>query len=177
VAPARLGKRNRAVPRDLETIVHKAIDREPGRRYPTAAELAADLQRFLDDEPIRARRASLAERSWRWCKRNPVIAGLAPAVFILLAAVAAVATAGYVQTRLALGREETERGRAEKSLYHSLVREAQVIRLLRDNGYRSEVRDRLKQALALKTPDKDPAQLRQEAVACLGDVVGLAPTT
>src|SRR5207302_8934144 len=52
--PARLSKLNRSVPRDLETIVHKAIDREPGRRYQTAADLAADLQRFLEDEPSQA---------------------------------------------------------------------------------------------------------------------------
>src|SRR5262249_42015898 len=86
-APARLGKLNWAVPRDLETIMHKAIDREPGRRYQTAADLAADLQRFIDDEPIQARRASVPERCWRWCKRSPVVAGLAAAVFVLLAAV------------------------------------------------------------------------------------------
>ena len=59
--PARLDKLNHSIPRDLVTIVHKAIDREPARRYPTAGELAADLQRFLDDEPIRARRISVSE--------------------------------------------------------------------------------------------------------------------
>src|SRR5262249_31117603 len=47
--PVRLSKINRAVPRDLETIVHKAIDREQSRRYQTAADLSADLQRFIDD--------------------------------------------------------------------------------------------------------------------------------
>jgi serine/threonine protein kinase/WD40 repeat protein len=180
--PPRLGKSIRSLPRDLETIVSKAIDREPGRRYQTAAELAADLQRFVDDEPIRARRTNLPERSWRWCKRNPLIAGLTAAVFVLLAAVAAIASVGYAQTRLALRREagehaeaDRERRRAEKNLYHSLVREAQAIRRLRNAGYRQDVWDRLKQALALATPDKDPAQLRQEAAACLGDFVGLAP--
>jgi WD40 repeat protein/serine/threonine protein kinase len=189
--PLRLGKLNRSVPRDLETIVHKAIDREPRQRYQTASDLAADLQRFIDDEPIQARRASVTERSWRWCKRNPVVAGLSAAVFGLLVVVAAVASVGYVQTRLALSREasehaeadrqraeaQRERDRAETNLYHSLVREAQAIRRLRNNGYRKEVWDRLRQALELETPDKDPAQLRQEAVACLGDFVGLAPTT
>jgi WD40 repeat protein/serine/threonine protein kinase len=183
-APARLNKLNRSVPRDLETIVHKAIDREPGQRYQTAADLAADLQRFIDDEPIQARRASLPERCWRWCKRSPVVAGLAAAVFVLLATVAAVASVGYVQTRLALSREATEhaealreRQQAVNHLYHSLVGEAQAIRRLRDNGYRQQVWDRLQQALALDTPDKDPAQLREEAVACMGDFIGLAPTT
>jgi WD40 repeat protein/serine/threonine protein kinase len=81
--PPRPGKLNRAVPRDLETIVHKAIDREPGRRYRTAAELAADLQRFLDDAPIQARRVSLAERLWRWGRRNPLPAGMAALILAL----------------------------------------------------------------------------------------------
>ena len=84
--PPRLDRLNAAVPRDLVTVVHKAIEREPARRYQTAAELAADLQRFLDDQPIKARRVSTAERLWRWCRRNPVVAALATAVaFALLA--------------------------------------------------------------------------------------------
>jgi serine/threonine protein kinase len=68
--PPRLGKLNPQVPRDLVTIVHKAIDREPEQRYAAAGELAADLQRFLDDEPIQARRLSAAERLLRWARRN-----------------------------------------------------------------------------------------------------------
>ncbi|HUG90949.1 MAG TPA: serine/threonine-protein kinase [Planctomycetaceae bacterium] len=69
--PVRLRKLSPDVPRDLETIVHKAIERNPAHRLQTAAEFAADLRRFLDDEPIRARRVSLPERVWRWCRRNP----------------------------------------------------------------------------------------------------------
>jgi hypothetical protein len=164
------------VPRDLETVVLKAMDREPGQRYQTAAEVAADLQRFIEDEPIKARRVSQAERCWRWCRWNPLVTVLTAAVFVLLAAVSVVASVGYVQTRWALGREATERGRAETNLYHSLVGEAQAIRRLRDAGYRDKVWDRLKQALALQTPDKDPARIRQEAAACLGDFVGWEPT-
>jgi WD40 repeat protein/serine/threonine protein kinase len=90
--PTRLGKLNRSVPRDLETIVHKAIDREPGRRYQTAAALAADLQRFLADEPIQARRVSQTEHVWRWCRHNPVVAGLTAALaLVFLGGFAAVA--------------------------------------------------------------------------------------
>src|SRR5262249_39705116 len=70
----RLDRLNPAIPRDLVTIVHKAIDREPAHRYPTAAELGTDLQRFIDDEPILARRTGSAERFWRWCRRNPALA-------------------------------------------------------------------------------------------------------
>src|SRR5262249_52490220 len=70
--PPPLRKLRRGVPRDLETIVHKATDRAPGPRSPSAADLAADLQRFVDDEPIQARRLTARERAWRWCRRNPV---------------------------------------------------------------------------------------------------------
>ena len=84
--PPRLDKLNREIPRDLVTIVHKAIDRETARRYPTAAALAGDLRRFLADEPIQARRASPTERWWRWCRRNPVVAGLTAALALVFLA-------------------------------------------------------------------------------------------
>src|SRR5207244_1327965 len=84
VEPAPLRKVRPDLPRDLETIVHKAIDREPAHRYQTAGDLAADLQRFIDDEPIYARRLTARERAWRWCRRNPVVAGLTAAVVFLL---------------------------------------------------------------------------------------------
>jgi WD40 repeat protein len=90
--PPRLNRLNRKIPRELVTIVHKAIDHDPARRYPTAAALAEDLERFLADEPIRARRAGPAERLWRWCRRNPVVAGLTAAlVVVFLAGFAGVA--------------------------------------------------------------------------------------
>ncbi len=74
--PPRLDKLNRSIPRDLVTIVHKAIDREPARRYASAEELGADLQRFLDDEPIQARRPSRRELFGRWCRHHPGVATL-----------------------------------------------------------------------------------------------------
>ncbi len=72
------------VPADLETIVQKAMAREPGRRYATASALAEDLNRFLEGRPIRARRVSSAERCWRWSKRNPWVAGLSAALLLAL---------------------------------------------------------------------------------------------
>jgi serine/threonine protein kinase/WD40 repeat protein len=78
------------VPRDLETIVLKAMAREPGDRYATAGALAEDLRSFLADRPIRARRTPLTERVWRWCRRNPAVAGLAASVLVLLVAVSVV---------------------------------------------------------------------------------------
>lgn len=58
------------IPRDLETILLKAISREPGDRYSTADELRSDLQRFLNDRPPTARRYGRTELMWRWCRRN-----------------------------------------------------------------------------------------------------------
>ncbi len=69
--PTPLRKQASWLPRNLETIIHKLIAREPARRYGTAAALAGDLQRFLEDRPINARRAAPPERAWRWCRRNP----------------------------------------------------------------------------------------------------------
>jgi tetratricopeptide (TPR) repeat protein len=85
--PPRLDRLNPQAPRDLVTIVHKAIDREPGQRYPSAAALAADLQRFLDDEPIQARRTSARERLWRWCRHHPGVGSLTAALVLILVGV------------------------------------------------------------------------------------------
>ena len=92
--PVPLSHFNAAVPRDLATVVSKAMAREPERRYPSASELAEDLGRFLRGEPIRARRVTVAERAWRWCRRNRSLAALAGA------AILALLMAGILQKRV-----------------------------------------------------------------------------
>lgn len=82
--PRRLDEVNRELPRDLVTIVQKAIDRDVNHRYQTAAELADDLDRFLHDEPIRARRATHAERFVRWSRQNRGLAAALCGVAALL---------------------------------------------------------------------------------------------
>ncbi|MFN0021843.1 MAG: protein kinase domain-containing protein [Pirellulaceae bacterium] len=79
VSPRRL---NPAIPRDLETICLKCLEKNPARRYQTGQELADELQRFLDDRPILARPTSRTEKFVRWCRRNPVIAGAIAAVSV-----------------------------------------------------------------------------------------------
>lgn len=101
------------IPRDLETIVLKAIAHEPGHRYASAEELAADLHCFLEDRPIQARRVTAAERWWRWCRRNPVVASLSATAATLLVLVAVTASVGYARTSSALAGERTQRLRAE----------------------------------------------------------------
>jgi serine/threonine protein kinase/WD40 repeat protein len=95
--PLRPRKLNPAVPRDLETVVLKAIARDPAHRYQTPAAMADDLKRFIEDRPVRARRISGAERLWRWCRRNPGIAVLGGvlAAVLVLATVASLLAAGY----------------------------------------------------------------------------------
>jgi hypothetical protein len=95
---------NKAMPAELETIVLKALEKNPADRYATAQELADDLTRFLKDEPIRARRPTLVQRARKWARRHkPVAVSLVTGLLSLI--VLAVALAFWYQHRLA----ETER--------------------------------------------------------------------
>ncbi|MGE0609518.1 MAG: protein kinase [Pirellulales bacterium] len=105
------------VPRDLETIVAKATAREPAQRYATAADLAHDLARYLQDQPIHARRVQPIERAWRWCRRNRLSAAALGVAVMSLLSLTLVASIGYfrakglnddLQTSLASEKESRE---------------------------------------------------------------------
>jgi len=80
---------DRTIPLDLETIVLKAIGKHPADRYATAREFADDLHRFLRDEPIRARRATVVQRARKWLRRHPAVPAAAAVLLVLLTAASA----------------------------------------------------------------------------------------
>jgi serine/threonine protein kinase/WD40 repeat protein/Flp pilus assembly protein TadD len=189
--PAPPRQRDPHVPRDLETIVLKAMAREPGDRYPSAGALADDLRRFLADRPIQARRSSVAERAWRWCRRNPVVATLAASVLVLALTLAAGsvvasmlheerdiavgnlqrATRAEEQTRLALKRVEQAEQDRTRQLRDSYLDQARVTRLSPRSGRRFDSLQALESAITLgRSLPPDGAyvlRLRGEVLASL----------
>jgi serine/threonine-protein kinase len=83
-APRRPRSLNGRVPRDLETICLKCLEKEPASRYPSAVALAEDLERFCAGRTIQARPTGLTTQTWRWIRRNPAIVGLAAALVALV---------------------------------------------------------------------------------------------
>jgi WD40 repeat protein len=114
--PAPLRKLNPAVPLDLETIVRKATEKDLSRRYATAADLAADLRRFLEARPIAARRIGAVERLARWGARNPWVAGLGAAILVLTAAIAVVTSAMAIRLKEKADEVRGEAARANQAL-------------------------------------------------------------
>jgi serine/threonine protein kinase/WD40 repeat protein len=177
--PPRPRQLDRSIPRDLETIVLKAIAKEPGRRYQTAAEMADDLGRFLAGEPVRARRVGLWERAVKWGKRRPAVAALlavsAAAALTLLAGV----LVHSAQLDAALQESQDNLGmarRAEREMMLQLaiaqLREAQALRSSGLAGRRFESLGALKTATmhfrALGQLNEERAlELRNEVIACL----------
>ncbi len=107
--PPRPRKLNPEVPRDLETVVLKAMARDPASRYQTAGELAEDLTRFVEDRPIRARPVSLARRAILWARRRPAAAALLVVSGVAALALVAAGVGAAYNLRLREAQERTER--------------------------------------------------------------------
>lgn len=99
-------KCNRSVPADLDTVVMKALSVDPQTRYASAAAMRDDLDCFLGNRPIQARRSGLAQRTVRWFRREPRIAALTLCTIVLLAALASLSGIGYIQTKRAYQKEQ-----------------------------------------------------------------------
>ena len=106
-------KLNPAVPCDLEAIVQKCLEKDKGRRYATAGELAADLGRFLRNEPVTARLSSPWELTVKWTRRRPAIAALSAALVV----VGLIGTAGaFWQWRTAVASAQEAKQQEKKAL-------------------------------------------------------------
>jgi serine/threonine protein kinase len=108
---------NRSIPADLETIVLKALEKEPADRYQTAQELADDLRRFLEDRPIRARRPTVRQRLSKLARRHQAVVGTALAGLLLAVLVLAVA---LVRLWVEQGRTKQAEQQAEENYEKTL---------------------------------------------------------
>jgi serine/threonine protein kinase/WD40 repeat protein len=166
--PAPPRKIDPRIPRDLETVVLKCLAKDPAERYATAEALAEDLRRFLADRPIRARRTSWYEHTWRWCRRNPAVASLLGVVALLLLALTVGTLVANAHLRSSL--EEANQANREKNvrLWQSKRAEARAVRMSARVGQRLEALRSLREALELPLPpDHTLAELRTEAIAAL----------
>jgi tetratricopeptide (TPR) repeat protein len=171
VEPARPRQLEPAIPHDLETVVLKAIARGPERRYQSAAEMADDLRRFAEGRPVRARRASTAERAWRWCRRHPREAALgALAAVALLLALGSWAwlteerAARAEQAAKEMKERAEERARSDRAVNEALD---EATRLHRESGGSDAVKlaaalAAVQRAAALLPPGESDSRVRVE---------------
>jgi WD40 repeat protein/tRNA A-37 threonylcarbamoyl transferase component Bud32 len=131
--PPSTRKLNASVPRDLDTITMKCLEKEPSRRFETARALGDELNRYLNSEPIQSRPITRAERAWRWCRRKPLIAGLGIAV-IALATFVAVASPIITLRQAALRRTAVERRRDAEKAYSALSDETAKLLFFHGNA-------------------------------------------
>ncbi len=159
--PTRPRKINPKIPLDLETIVLKAIEPTPEKRYASAGELADDLQRFLDDRPIRARRVSFVGRVWRWRRRNRLVANLLFSIIVLISVIFAGISTSYVRTLALVRAKEAESQRAQKNLDLALAAFDDVFESLGDAA--AVDFNFLNDSESLGVPTDDPSISAKEA--------------
>jgi eukaryotic-like serine/threonine-protein kinase len=166
-----------SVPRDLETICLKCLQKSPRQRYQTALELAQDLERFLEDKPIRARPVGWIGQSLRWCRRRPALAislGICSLLVLLIGIGSPIATVRINRERIAAEKarenESAQRHRAEAAeheaqsqLYSALLEQARSTVLSDEMGHQKRALDALQRAASIS----NNSELRKEAIIAL----------
>jgi eukaryotic-like serine/threonine-protein kinase len=161
--PAPLRRADPNVPRDLDTVVRKAMARRPEDRYPSAAELAHDLTRFLEGRPVLARGLTPLGLAWRWARRRPAVASLSAAVVLLLLFSAVGGWWAADRLRRQLAEIWEVRLATIDRLWEARLAEARAVRVSRLPGQRLRGLEAVAEAARIR-----PAlALRNEAVACL----------
>jgi hypothetical protein len=155
------------VPRDLEAVCLRCLEREPGRRYATAAALADDLRRYLDGRPTRARPVGPTVRAVRWARRRPDLAALG--TLAAVAVLALVIVGGWLSVRLAVSRAENEAARRVQE-YFAVIDRARHRRSEPRVGWTGESLAELAGATQLPPAADRLPELRTEAAACLSAV-------
>jgi tetratricopeptide (TPR) repeat protein len=164
-------KLNVQLPRDLETICLKCLEKDPRRRYPTAQALADDLRAWLEARPIAARRVGPAERAWLWCKRKPAVASLSAAAALALIGGTIATIVVQARANAALRRMNDQLAAEERKVRERFELAQQAIRtfhtgvsedfLLREPQFKA-LRDRLLKS-ASDFYDKLGSMLKDEA--------------
>jgi len=150
--PLPLRQLNTAIPRDLETVCLKCLEKAPEKRVSSAGELAEELQRYLRGEPIIARPISSPERLWRWTRRHRAVSLLATALVAFTITLIGVLVVANARVRGALSGQIAERHRAEGALRDSLLEQAYALWTGRTPGWRGQAMEAIRTAAAMQVP-------------------------
>lgn len=176
VPPRRLQPK---VPRDLDTICLKCLEKAPAGRYSSATALADDLRRFLNGAPVLARPVGLGGKVWRWTKRNRAVAALLASVFLLLLVIAVGGVVWSLQLQDDLNKKVKDLGQSKQNLdraqqqivVEKLLAQAQSSLNSRRPGQRFEslrlLREAIDLARQLELPPERFAEMRDTAIAIL----------
>jgi len=155
-------KLNSTIPRDLETIVLKCLEKDPKARYDNCDQLSGDLQAWLDHKPISARPISVFGRALRWCKRKPVVASMSMSILLVLSI--GVAVSSYFAV-VAKNEAEVSRLALRQSLdagdFAKRAQEVAVIAQIKSRASEKLAQENFKKALQAKEKEAEQRVIAQ----------------